>query len=50
MGCKTCKGGVTLIMGTQSVTIRFSTDDDAQSLTACLEQLLSHLNWDPAEE
>ncbi len=37
-------------MGTQSVTIRFSTEDGAQSLAACLEQLLSHLNPNPVEE
>ena len=36
-------------MGTQVVTIRFSTEEGAQSLAACLEQLLSHLNMDSEE-
>ena len=36
-------------MGTQVVTIRFSTEEDAQSLAACLEQLLSNLNMDSEE-
>ena len=33
-------------MGTQSVTIRFSTEEDAPSLEDCLKQLLIHLNLD----
>ena len=37
-------------MGTQVVTIRFSTEEDAQSLAACLEQLLSNLNLEATEE
>ena len=36
-------------MDTPSVTICFSAEDDAPSLTACLEQLLNHLNPDPPE-
>ena len=37
-------------MGTQSVTIRFSSGANAQTLAACLEQLLNHLDLGPAEE
>lgn len=31
-------------MSTQSVTIKFTTEADSQSLTACLEQILRNLN------
>lgn len=37
-------------MSTQSVTLRFSTEDTAQTLASCLEQMLRNLSLDPKEE
>ena len=37
-------------MGTQSVTVTFSTEAGSRTLADCLEQLLSHLNPNPVEE
>lgn len=37
-------------MSPPSVTLRFSTEDDAQTLAGCLEQLLRNLSPEPKEE
>ncbi len=37
-------------MGTNTVTIRFSTEANAQSLASCLEQMLRNLSLDVKEE
>lgn len=37
-------------MSTQSVSLKFSTEENAQSLTACLEQLVQNLSLETEEE
>ena len=37
-------------MGTQYVTVTFSTEAGSRTLADCLEQLLNHLDLGPAEE
>lgn len=37
-------------MGTNNVTIHFSTEDNARSLASCLEQLLRNLDLEAKEE
>lgn len=37
-------------MSTQSVSLKFSTEENAQSLASCLEQLLLNLNLEAKEE
>ena len=37
-------------MGTNNVTIHFSTEDNARSLASCLEQLLRNLDLEAQEE
>ncbi len=37
-------------MATYSVTYRFSTEENAQTLTKCLEQLVRNLSLEPEEE
>lgn len=37
-------------MSTRSVSLKFSTEANAQTLASCLEQMLRHLSADPKEE
>lgn len=37
-------------MGANSVKVHFSTEDNAQSLASCLEQMLCNLNLEGREE